>query len=122
MIYFLEQRYRELVRHNQDIVKYCQSRTYTIDNQMLNASLDMAIARFNTILLQLIQRPLEAEEYKEDIEECQLAIDKFYHYLIKLDTWPGFTRWFWRYMIHRTGTKKIPKIRALLNIVERNVQ
>ena len=122
MIYFLEQRYRELVQHNQDIVKYCQSRTYTIDNQMLNASLDMAIARFNTILLQLIQRPLEAEEYKEDIEECQRAIDKFYHYLVKLDTWPAFTHWFWRYMIHRTGTKKIPKIRALLNIVERNVQ
>jgi len=121
VIYFLEQRYRELVQHNQDIVKYCQSRTYTIDNQMLNASLDMAIARFNTILLRLIQYPLQAEEHSTEITECQRAIDKFYYYLIKLDTWPRFTHWFWRYMIHQVGTKKIPKIRALLNRIE-NVQ
>lgn len=121
MIYFLEQRYRELVQHNQDIVKYCQSRTYTIDNQMLNASLDIAIARFNTILLRLIQYPLQAEEHSTEITECQRAIDKFYYYLIKLDTWPRFTHWFWRHMIHRVGTKKIPKIRALLNRIE-NVQ
>ena len=118
MIYFLEQRYRELVQHNQDIVKYCQSRTYTIDNQMLNASLDMAIARFNTILLRLIQHPLQAEAYQVDIEECQGAIDDFYHCILKLDTWPRFTHWFWRHMIHRVGTKKLPKIRALLNRIE----
>jgi len=121
VIYFLEQRYRELVQHNQDIVKYCQSRTYTIDNQMLNASLDIAIARFNTILLRLIQHPLQAEEHSAEVAECQRAIDKFYHYLVKLDTWPGFTHWFWRLMIHRVGTKKIPKIRALLSTIE-NVQ
>ena len=118
MIYFLEQRYRELVHHNQDIVKYCQSRTYTIDNQMLNASLDMAIARFNTILLRLIQHPLQAEEHKLDVKECQSAIDDFYYYILKLDTWPRFTHWFWRHMIHRVGTKKLPKIRALLNRIE----
>ena len=115
MIYFLEKRFKELVQHNQDIVKYCQSRTYTIDNQMLNASLDMAIARFNTILLRLVQHPLQAEEHKLDVEECQSAIDDFYYYILKLDTWPRFTHWFWRHMIHRAGTKKLPKIRALLN-------
>jgi len=85
---------------------------------MLNASLDMAIARFNTILLRLVEHPLQAEEHKLDVEECQSAIDDFYHYILKLDTWPRFTHWFWRYMIHRVGTKKLPKIRALLNRIE----
>ncbi len=42
---------------------------------MLNASLDMAIARFNTILLRLIQYPLQAEEHSTEITECQRAID-----------------------------------------------
>ena len=123
MIYFLEQRYRELVQHNQGVLNYCKSRPQTDpDNQMLTASIDVAIARLNTILLKLIQHPISADEYSADVNRCQEAINSFYYYIRKIDNWPVCTRWFWRYLLHRTGKKKIPQIKILLNIVEGNVQ
>jgi hypothetical protein len=123
VIYFLEQRYRELVQHNQGILNYCRSRPQTkSDDQMLTASVDVAIARLNTILLKLIQHPISAEEYNTDVKKCQDAIDSFYYYIQKMDRWPNFTRWFWRYLLHRTGKKKMPHIKTLLNIVKENVQ
>ena len=123
MIYFLEKRYKEQVQHNQGILDYCKNRPQiNPDDQMLTASIDVAIARLNTILLRLVQHPISAEEYAADVMRCQEAINSFYHYIQKMDSWPKFTRWFWRYLLHRTGKKKIPHIKTLLNIVEENVQ
>ncbi len=114
----IEQKYKDLVQKNQEIIKYCQKRKYTIDNQMLNASLDMAVARFNTVLLQLIQHPLQAEQYQVHVELCQQAIEKFFFLLIDLDTWPRFTHWWFRWRLHQVGTKQIPQIRTLLNTIQ----
>ena len=121
MSYSIEAQYQDLVQKNQELVKHCQKRKHTIDNQMLNASLDMAVARFNTILLILIQHPLQAEQYQHHVALCQEAIEEFFGLLIDIDTWPSITHWWFRWRLHRVGTKKIPHIRNLLNIIERDV-
>lgn len=114
--------YSILVQNNQKILLYCKNRSSdSVDDQMLNASIDVALARLNTILLRLIQHPLEADLYHKDIIECQSAIEKFYYYLLKMDSWPKITRWFWRWNLDRIGKNKIPKIRNLLNKIDKNI-
>ena len=113
--------YSQLVKRNQRILDYCQRRSRTdVYNQMLTASMDVAIARLNTILLRLIQHPLEAEQHRAEVELCQLAIDDFFGLIVDMDTWPRFTHWWWRWRLHRVGTKKIPRIRTLLNKIQKN--
>jgi hypothetical protein len=90
-------------------------------NQMLTASMDVAIARLNTILLQLIQHPLEAEQCQAEVNLCQRAIDDFFGLIVDMDTWPTITHWWWRWRLHRVGTKKIPRIKTLLNNIQKNV-
>jgi hypothetical protein len=88
---------------------------------MLTASMDVAISRLNTILLRLIQHPLEAEQYQEEVNLCQQAIDDFFGLIVDMDTWPTITHWWWRWRLHLVGTKKIPRIKTLLNSIQKNV-
>ena len=114
--------YSTLVKNNQKIVDYCKKRPHeNVDDQMLNISTDIAIARLNTILIRLVQHPLEADIHHKDIIECQSAIDDFYYYILKIDTWPKITRWFWRWKLHRTGKNKIPKIKKLLQKLNKDI-
>jgi len=88
---------------------------------MLTASLDVAISRLNTILLRLIQHPLEAQQYQSEVNLCQQAIDDFFGLIVDIDTWPTITHWWWRWRLHWVGTKKIPRIKILLNNIQKNV-
>lgn len=114
--------YSTLVEDNQKIVDYCKKRPQaSVDDQMLNASIDIAIARLNTVLLRLVQHPLEADGCHEEVTECQSAINNFYYYILKMDTWPTVTRWFWRWNLHRIGKNKIPKIKKLLQKLNKDI-
>lgn len=88
---------------------------------MITQSIDVAVARLNTILLRLVQHPLEADIYHNKVLDCQSSIDSFYYYILKIDTWPKITRWFWRWKLHRVGKKRIPKIKKLLQEINNNV-
>jgi hypothetical protein len=107
--------YQKLVRENQNIVEYLTTRQRTPYDQMLNASLDVAIARLNTVLLNLIQHPLKATDLHQEVLACQEAITDFNHYVRRLDNSTFLTRPLYKLIIHRIGTKKFPKIKALLN-------
>ena len=49
------------------------------------------------------------------IDECFLAIQKFYHYTKKYQDANIIIRWFYKIILHGIGKNKIPKVKKLLD-------
>jgi len=111
----------QIVDHKQFVIDNKPIQQFIVDrlpghHDMYFGTLDVALQRFNTILLKLSEEPLLAEEYNMDVIECQTAINDFYRYSLKLthsNSW--FMKLYYRTCLHGIGIKRIPKIKKLLN-------
>ena len=83
-------------------------------------TLDYATARFNTILLKLSQDKILEADHKTEVLDCFEAIQDFYNNVQRYRFWPKITRPFIRLNLHGIGTRRIPKIKNLLNKVVNN--
>tara|TARA_Y100000114_G_C11553714_1_gene228430 strand:+ start:136 stop:477 length:342 start_codon:yes stop_codon:yes gene_type:complete len=109
----------DYVKQNQKIMQAIKDRVPG-DNQvdMYYGTLDYATARFNTILLKLSQDRLLEDRVKFEVQDCFKTIQDFYDYVQKYRFWPFFTKPFIKIILHGIGTRRIPKIKKLLNTLE----
>ena len=111
----------QIVDHKQFVIDNRQIQQFLVDrlpghDDIMYATLDKALQRFNTILLRISQEPLIAEEYNLEVIECQQAIHDFYKYTQKhMDASTWLTKLYYRTCIHGIGKRRIPKIKKLLN-------
>ncbi len=107
---------KDYVLKNQKIVTACNDRvpgdTYV---DMLYGTLDFATARFHTSLIKISQDKIQEVELATQIDECFLAIQKFYHYTKKYQDANIITRWIYKIILHGIGKNKIPKVKKLLD-------
>ena len=85
---------------------------------MYYGTLDYATARFNTVLLKISQDPLMLDEYMPEARECFDAIQSFYTNTQRLILWPWLFKPVMKVILHRIGTRRIPKIKQLLEKVD----
>ena len=101
------------VEANKEIVDFVKDATPgAIDKYV--GTLDYATSRFNTILIKLSQEPLLLDEKYPEVQECFDAIQSFYYFTKKYVAWPYCGKPIARFMLHIIGTKRIPKIKKLL--------
>ena len=111
--------YENFVRENQKIIQAIKDRVPGDDQvDMFYGTLDVATARFHTILLKLSQDRLAEQRLKNDVAECFKAIQDFYKNVQRFRFWPFFTKPFIKIILHGIGTKRIPLIKKLLNRLE----
>jgi hypothetical protein len=111
--------YENFVRENQKIIQAIKDRVPGDDQvDMFYGTLDVATARFHTILLKLSQDRLAEQRLKNDVAECFQAIQDFYKNVQRFRFWPFFTKPFIKIVLHGIGTKRIPLIKKLLNRLE----
>ena len=77
-------------------------------------TLDYATARFNTILIKLSQDKILETDHKTEVLDCFNTIQDFYNNVQRYRFWPWFTRPFIKLVLHGIGTRRIPKIKKLL--------
>tara|TARA_X000000950_G_scaffold275749_1_gene362594 strand:+ start:820 stop:1158 length:339 start_codon:yes stop_codon:yes gene_type:complete len=110
--------FRSYVERNQEVVDFVRDVTPGhIDKY--TGTLDYACARFNTILLKLSQHPIKADEYRNDVEECFNIIQSFYFYTKKLANIHWIYKPILKFILHYKGLIQIPKIKILLNSVDK---
>ena len=111
--------YENYVKENQKIIQAIKDRVPGDDQvDMFYGTLDVATARFHTILLKLSQDRLAEQRLKNDVAECFKAIQDFYKNVQRFRFWPFFTKPFIKIILHGIGTKRIPLIKKLLNRLE----
>ena len=111
--------YENFVKENQKIIQAIKDRVPGDDQvDMFYGTLDVATARFHTILLKLSQDRLAEQRLKNDVAECFKAIQDFYKNVQRFRFWPFFTKPFIKIVIHGIGIKRIPLIKKLLNRLE----
>ena len=111
--------YENYVKQNQKIIQAIKDRVPGDDQvDMFYGTLDVATARFHTILLKLSQDRLAEQRLKNDVAECFKAIQDFYKNVQRFRFWPFFTKPFIKIVLHGIGTKRIPLIKKLLNRLE----
>jgi len=111
--------YENFVKENQKIIQAIKDRVPGDDQvDMFYGTLDVATARFHTILLKLSQDRLAEQRLKNDVAECFQAIQDFYKNVQRFRFWPFFTKPFIKIVLHGIGTKRIPQIKKLLNRLE----
>ena len=81
---------------------------------MYYGTLDYATARFNTILLKLSQDKILEADHKTEVLDCFEAIQDFYNNVERYRFWPKITRPFIKLNLYGIGTRRIPKIKNLL--------
>ena len=84
---------------------------------MYYGTLDYATSRFNTILLKLSQDRILEQEHAVEVMECFEAIQAFYNNVKRYEAWPKFFRHRVAIVLHGIGTRRIPKIKRLLERV-----
>ena len=105
----------DFVIKNQKIIELVKDRVGgKTDVDMYYGTLDYATARFNTILLKLSQDKIKEVEHTQELLECFNAIQDFYNNVQRYRFWPWFTRPFIKLNLHGIGTRRIPKIKILL--------
>lgn len=104
---------KNYIHHNQKQLEYMRS--LSPQNDKWTGTVDYAVARFNTILLKLINTPLKLDEHYGDIIECQRVIDSFVENVRRYYKWPRLFKWYPKMCIYGIGTKQIPRIKNLLN-------
>ena len=106
---------KQFVLDNQQLISEIKNRTPGQDDvDMMYGTLDYATARFNTILLKLSQDQLLEQQHMPAGAELFKTIQDFYRWVQKYRFWPKFTRPITRAILHYIGTKRIPKIKKLL--------
>ena len=111
--------YENYVKQNQKIIQAIKDRVPGDDQvDMYYGTLDVATARFHTILLKISQDRLAEERLSNDVDYCFKAIQDFYKNVQRFRFWPFFTKPFIKLVIHGIGTKRIPMIKKLLNRLE----
>ena len=107
---------KDYVQENQKVINLVNDRVPGDSKvDMYYGTLDYATARFHSILLRLSQDVLKEQEYVIEVNECFLAIQDFYKNVQRYRFWPKFTRPFIKLILHGFGTRRIPKIKNLLN-------
>jgi len=81
---------------------------------MYYGTLDYATARFNTILIKLSQDKIKEVEYSTEVLDCFNAIQDFYNNVQRYRFWPKITRPLIKLNLYGIGTRRIPKIKNLL--------
>lgn len=107
---------QQYIRHNQAQLQYVRS--LSPQNDKWTGTVDYAVARFNSILLKLINTPLKLDEHHGEIEECQQTIDAFVKHIRRYHEWPRLLKWYPKICIHGIGTMQIPRIKYLLNSID----
>jgi hypothetical protein len=106
----------DYVRANKEVVEFVKDCTPGIIDKYVG-TLDYATARFNTILLRLSEDPLMLDEFMPDARDCFEAIQSFYTNTQRLIAWPYMFKPVAKVMLHGIGTRRIPKIKKLLDKV-----
>lgn len=81
---------------------------------MYYGTLDYATARFDTILLKLSQDRVLEQEHRPELHECYEAIQSFHRNVVRYKWWPKLFRYIIGTVLHGIGTRRIPKIKRLL--------
>ena len=106
---------KDFVLENQKIIELVRDRVggeNVVD--MYYGTLDYATARFNTILIKLSQDKIKEVEYSTEVLDCFNAIQDFYNNVQRYRFWPKITRPFIKLNLYGIGTRRIPKIKNLL--------
>ena len=106
---------KDFALQNQEIIEFINDRVggnETIDKYY--GTLDYATARFHTILVKISQDKILEAENQSEVLECFNAIQDFYKNVQRYRFWPRITRPFIKLVIHGIGTRRIPKIKKLL--------
>ena len=106
---------KDFVSENQKIIELVRDRVggeNTVD--MYYGTLDYATARFNTILIKLSQDKIKEIEHTTEVLECFETIQAFYNNVQRYRFWPKITRPFIKLNLYGIGTRRIPKIKNLL--------
>jgi len=106
---------KDFVLRNQEITELINDRVggdETIDKYY--GTLDYATARFHTILIKISQDKILEADNQSEVLECFNAIQDFYKNVQRYRFWPKITRPFVKIVIHGIGTRRIPKIKKLL--------
>ena len=103
------------VTQNQKLIEDIKSRTPGQDDvDMYYGTLDYATARFHTILIKISQDRILEQIHSKDVLECFNTIQDFYKNVQRYRFWPKFTRPLIKIALHGIGSRKIPKIKRLL--------
>jgi len=109
----------DFVKENEKVIRMIKDRVPGRDDvDMYYGTLDVATARFHTILLKISQDRLAEQRLRQDVEFCFKAIQDFYKNVQRYRFWPFFTKPFIKLVLHGIGTKRIPEIKKLLNRLE----
>jgi hypothetical protein len=109
----------DFVKENEKVVRLVKDRVPGRDDvDMYYGTLDVATARFHSILLKISQDRLAEQRLRNDVEFCFKAIQDFYRNVQRYRFWPFFTKPFIKIVLHGIGTKRIPEIKKLLNRLE----
>ena len=105
----------DFVLENQKIIELVRDRVGgENDVDMYYGTLDYATARFHTILIKLSQDKIKQVEHTTEVLECFNTIQDFYNNVQRYRFWPWFARPFVKLNLHGIGTRRIPKIKNLL--------
>ena len=105
----------DFVLENQKIIELVKDRVggeNVVDKYY--GTLDYATARFNTILIKLSQDKIKEVEHTTDVLDCFNAIQDFYNNVQRYRFWPKIIRPLIKLNLHGIGTRRIPKIKRLL--------
>ena len=106
---------KDFVLENQKIVELVKDRVGgQTDVDMYYGTLDYATARFNTILIKLSQDKIIQIEHRTEVLDCFEAIQDFYNNVQRYRFWPKIIRPLIKLNLHGIGTRRIPKIKNLL--------
>ena len=106
---------KDFVLENQKIIELVNDRVGgKEDVDKYYGTLDYATARFNTILIKLSQDKIKQVEHTTEVLECFDAIQDFYNNVQRYRFWPKIARPFIRLNLYGIGTRRIPKIKNLL--------
>ena len=106
---------KDFVLENRKIVELVKDRVGgKEDVDKYYGTLDYATARFNTILIKLSQDKIKQVEHTTDVLDCFNAIQDFYNNVQRYRFWPKITRPLIKLNLYGIGTRRIPKIKNLL--------
>ena len=106
---------KDFVLENQKIIELVKDRVggeNVVDKYY--GTLDYATARFNTILIKLSQDKIKEVEHTTEVLDCFNAIQDFYNNVQRYRFWPKIIRPLIKLNLHGIGTRRIPKIKNLL--------
>jgi len=106
---------KDFVLENQKIIELVRDKVAgENDVDMYYGTLDYATARFHTILIKLSQDKIKQIEHTTEVLDCFNAIQDFYNNVQRYRFWPKIVRPLIKLNLYGIGTRRIPKIKNLL--------